>query len=357
MLPSSAAPSTPTAPQGPNGQRVLFALGRQEKEAFFPLEPKSTRDDVAFIFIHPPDKDGPRENWAKTLREIAPTVLVSCWQTPSLPAGLWREQAFPLKYVCHLAGSVGALVPRELLTDGLLVSNWGATIQHTVAEHALLLTLAALRNLPYWRTHDQAAHYWWRKKDLQTRTLRGRRVGLHGFGAVARELRELLRPFGCVVSAPSAGVPAQVYLEHDVTGFGTLEELFSNCEILVECEALTPTSRGSVNESLLRQLPIGAVFVNVGRGAVVDEAALALVARQRNLRVASDVVTAEPFSAECPLWALDDALISPHIAGPTFDLYPQLGALALTNIERYFKGLPIPERVTLEAHDRATKDA
>lgn len=283
-------------------------------------------------------------------------MLVTGWGTPALPDRFVELDDLPLRYVCHLAGSVRAVTPPRLIERGVLVSNWGAAISHTVAEHAVLLILGALRNLPGWQAHLRRPppERFTYGSELRTLSLRGRRVGLHGFGAIARELAVMLRGFGVRIAAFSEGVPASLFAEHGVEMRTDLQSLFATSDVLVECEALNARTRGSVTASLLRSLPANAVFVNVARGAIVDETALFALAAQGHLRIAADVFQQEPLPSDSPLLDVPNALLSPHIAGPTSDTYRLCGDFALANVERFLAGQAVEGAVDMESYLRST---
>lgn len=323
--------------------RVLFALTDTELGIFFRGALPSLDPGRIQVFRY---SDG-NEEWCSALEEIQPEIIVSCWRTPGLPQEWIQSPDCPLRYVCHLTGSVRHVVPRGFLEDGRLVTNWGGIAAPQVAEHALLLALAALRNLPTWKRWDKT-------QAPKTQTLYGKTVGIHGFGKVARFLVDLLRPFGVTLRAYSAGVPAAMMQSRGVTPAASLRELFSESEVLFDCEALNEQTERSVSEELLAALPDRAVFVNVGRGRIVDEDALGREAASGRIAVAIDVVTHEPLPADSPLATLPGVIYSPHIAGPTGDQFPHCGKLALENIHRYIDNLPLEARVTLDIYDRAT---
>ncbi len=334
---------------------VLFCLSKTERHLFFPdngignLPGKCLHFDTTKCSIN---------EWREALFSTQPTVLVSCWSTPMLPSDYVEDPSLKLKYVCHLVGSVRTVVPRSLLLRGVSVTNWGRIASVSVAEHALLLILSALRRMPRWRGGllaplDQQANC---RIAMGTRSLSGQRVGLHGFGGVAQHLTKLLRPFDVTISAYSAGVPSSLMAEQGVHPCESLEELFSMNAILVECEALTPRTKDTVNEKILNLLPQDTVFVNVGRGKVVNEGALIQLARAGRIRLALDVYYNEPLplSHNSPLLALPDVILSPHIAGPTYDLNPKCARLAEANLQRFFQGKPLEEPITIDQYDRST---
>ncbi len=343
--PSLAAPSLPL---------LVIALSAREQRRFLgdSLKEAAWLPDLARS-VAPTDDELTPANWREFLRRTRPEILMTCWSTPPLPVDWLESPECSLRYVCHLAGSVRKVVPRSFLVRGGLVTNWGSFAGPFAAEHALLLALASLRNLNAWRPFIAQPVGEREPEHIGTRSLHGRRVGLHGFGSIARAMLPLLRPFGVSVSAYSAGVPDATIRAEGVQPCATLEELFRSSEILFECEALTGATTGSVNAAVLRGLPDGAVFVNIGRGRVVDEAALVREATSGRIRVAVDVL-AEDMTARTPLTRVPSAILSPHIAGPSHDQYGRCGELAFQNIHHFLKGEPPVAQVTLEIYDRST---
>ena len=334
---------------------VVFAFSERDEDFFFREKRGSLPADLLSISRWTCDEDllDP-ERWKKLLKAWRPEILVTCWSTAPLPLDWIANADCPLRYVCHLAGEVRKFVPRAFLERGGRVTNWGTMAGREVAEHALLLAMAALRKMPAWRRIPWTMHGPVPTAQLRTRTLYGRRVGLHGFGNVARALVELLKPFGVEICAFSGGVPDAFMQSHGVHPCGSLEELFARSEVLFECEALTPKTARSVNGRVLAALPDGAVFVNVGRGRVVDEPALLHEVRQGRIRAALDVVSEEPVSEQSEVMRVPGLVVSPHIGGPTPDRFPLCGRFALQNLRNYFNGEPLEALVTLEIFDRST---
>jgi phosphoglycerate dehydrogenase-like enzyme len=286
------------------------------------------------------------------LEVLGPEVVVTGWHSPLFDKNALKRIP-SLRYICHVPGSVRHVVTRGFIEQGGIVSNWGGSVSHMVAEHALLLILACLRDLSRWQEfialRDKNSEV-----GLLTRTLFKRKVGIHGMGAVARHLIKLLAPFDADISAYSDGVPLSVYQSAGVKGADSLDSLFSNSEVLVECEALTPASRGSVNRSLLERMKYGAIFVNVGRGALVDEPVLLEFAAKGRLRLGLDVLGREPVRLDDPALRTRGVIVSPHIAGPTQDRLRACGEWAWDNLIRYFEGKPLQGQVTLAIYDRST---
>ena len=325
----------------------MFLLSGAEIELFFP-DGFALPDVDIFAFREEPNPT----DYLAQLRHVDPDVVVTSWSTPKFTEEVLGELP-SLRYICHTSGSVRQLVPRSFLEQGIIVTNWGTLAAESVAEHGLLLILSALRRSPEWPPVI-AGKLPWQPSPIRTQTLFRKRVGIHGFGNVARALVSLLQPFSVSISAFSHGVPSADFNKHGVHECESLEALFSQSDIVVECEALNPLTSGCVSQAVLECLPPGAVFVNIGRGAVVDEAALAQLAHAGRLRAALDVFFSDPIAPDSPLHDVDGIVMSPHIAGPTSDQLARCGLLARENIDAFFHGEPLVARVTLDIYDRAT---
>ncbi|HEY1108206.1 MAG TPA: hydroxyacid dehydrogenase [Opitutaceae bacterium] len=291
------------------------------------------------------------ETFQRELARANPDILLACWKTPPLPDALPPR----LRYVCYVSGSVKRLVSRAQIERGLLVTNWGGAISRTVAEAALFHILAALRNASHWAIamHQPGAAAW-KNGITDSRSLFCRSVGIHGFGPVARELVALLKPWGCPVTAFAPDLTAELARAYGVERAASLEALFAQNEIVVELAPLIPATTGIVTEKLLRLIKPGGVFINVGRGAVVDEDALVRVASEGKIAIGLDVYVTEPLPADHPLRTLPRVMLTPHTAGPTLDRYPDAGAFALKNLRAYAEDRPVEAIITPEIYDQSS---
>lgn len=319
----------------PRVRRRLEALPVEKKWVRLPLE-----SPEAFIEI---------------LRESGAVALMAAWSCPRLP------DDFPvgeggLEYLGYFPGSLRKKVPRVLLEKGLKVTNWGSTISRTIAECGLLLTLAAMRRAAYWSVAMHRDGAWKQGLQTVTQSLFERRVGIHGFGNIGQQMVSLLRPFDVRLSTFSPSVPDAVYASHGVQRAGSLEQLFSENDVIIELAPYHERNHHIVTEALLRSIPEGGAFINIGRGAVVDEEAMIRVARDRvdDLQLGLDVFEQEPLPEHSPLRGMPNVALLPHIAGPTKDRRCDSAALAIENMERFVRDEPIPDIITPEQYDRST---
>jgi phosphoglycerate dehydrogenase-like enzyme len=333
----------------PRIHTLVAALTPQEIEDFLP-EPhlaqiRSVTDE--FLLVDPVSLG--EGGFKERIAWENPDVLLAGWKTPSLPQTLPTR----LRYLCYIAGSVRKLVDRVHIENGLLVTNWGGSVSRVVAECSLMLTLVCLRRAGHWipAMRNQGA---WKDGRTETASLFGRKVGIHGFGLIARELTHLLRPFGVDIEVCAPETDPALYASYGVRPAASLERLFAENDVVIELAPLIPGTVGIVTERLLRLIQAGGVFVNVGRGAVVDEAALLRVAREGRIQIGLDVYATEPLPANSGLRALPNVALLPHLGGPTSDRCRDAGAFACRNLRAYADGQALESVISPEIFDVST---
>ncbi len=289
------------------------------------------------------------ESWREALHAANPEVLLACWKTPSLPA----ELPPALRYVCYLAGSVRKLVTRAHVEAGLLVTNWGDSISRVVAEAALLHILNGLRDVTHWAI-EMHLRGGWKNGDTTTASLFGRRVGIRGYGRVAHELIALLAPFRCDIGVHAPDLTPDRAQADGIRLVPTLDALMADHDIVVELAPLIAETTRSIRLEHLRQLRPGSLFVNVGRGATVDEDALLTIAREGQVHIGLDVYGTEPLPAESGFRGLPNVTLTPHLAGPTTDRRVDAGRFGLANLRAYLSGEPLRAHITPEVYDHST---
>lgn len=279
-------------------------------------------------------------------------ILLTGWGSVPLPDSFLKDCP-TIRYVCHLTGEMRWLMPRTLIEEGLLVTNWGSVISDNVAEGALFLILACLRRATN-ATTTMHLRNGWELSVEPPESLLDRRVGIHGFGNIAQQLSLLLKPFRCTISVYSPPVPELIFKTFTTEREISLESLFENNDIIVELEALTIKTEGMIGKNLLKRIRPGGIFVNVGRGRLVREKDLEEIAREGKIFVGLDVYNEEPLPTDSPLRGLENVFLSPHLAGPTPDRFPRCAEHALANISAYLKSEPLESIVGVLEYDRMT---
>ena len=215
----------------------------------------------------------------------------------------------------------------------------------SVAEHALLLILSLLRQLPAAQANIQAGVL----GAPLGRMLAGRVVCLWGLGATAFSLARRLRALDArlvgITRDPAAQKVAAFRLD---ACFPTekLAECLRDTEILVLCVRLSNETRGLVDANVLATLREGACLVNPARGALLDYDALYSALSTGRLRGAGlDVYWNEPIACDDALLALPNVIATPHVAGVTEESYREIADAVAANIERIRRGESVLNRV------------
>ncbi len=246
-------------------------------------------------------------------------VLV-VWQNPAPQLAQVAKDLPALRLVQTLAAGPDAVVAAGFAAEVPICS--GRSLHDgPVAEHALALILGAVRRLDLLRD-AQHERRWDRDfvaaqvaPDTRARhTLAGSRVTIWGFGSIAARLAPMLQLLGAEVRgvARSAGIRSGV----EVAAEPDAAEVLAGTDVLVSLVPATAETTDLFDASVFGMLKPGAVFVNVGRGATVDETALLDALASGRLRAAAlDVMKTEPLPADSPLWTAPDLVLTPHVAG------------------------------------------
>lgn len=166
--------------------------------------------------------------------------------------------------------------------------------------------------------------------------LHGRTLGILGAGSIGRAIARAARAFGMRVTGVTRSGRRVAGVDR-VYGRGALRAFLREADYVVVVLPLTPETRGIIGEPELRAMKPSAWLVNIGRGPLVDEAALIRALRERWIAGAIlDVFPKEPLPPEHPLWALPNVVVTPHIAGPSTP--EEIAPIFNANLRRYLAG-------------------
>jgi phosphoglycerate dehydrogenase-like enzyme len=222
-----------------------------------------------------------------------------------------------LRWIHTSAAGVGSLLFPALVESDVVLTNGRGLHAQSMAEHAVGVLLAFARRLHVARDAQREGR--WTQVELWTRSpsfgqIAGSTLGLVGFGAVGQAVARAARALGMSVIVVRRH-PAE---SPDVTQWGPerLGEMLERVDAVVLAAPLTDASRGMIGRHELARLRPHAVLVNLGRGGLVDEAALVEALRTGRLAGAAlDVFEREPLPATSPLWGMPQAIVTPHVSG------------------------------------------
>ena len=243
-----------------------------------------------------------------------------------------------LRLICVAATGMNNIDLNAAAEHGVEVRNAGGYSTYAVAETTLSSALALLREVTYYDNYFKSGAYASSERifnfDRPTAQLRGKRWGIIGMGNIGREVARLAEAFGCEVSYYStSGVERK-----EAYPALPLEELLRTSDVVsIHCP-LNEHTRSLIGAEQLAKMKPSAILINVARGGIVDEAALADALNEGRLRGAAlDVFTSEPLR-ESPLYTLRDPyrlLASPHNAWSPVEAIDRLIGCIEQNIADY----------------------
>jgi D-2-hydroxyacid dehydrogenase (NADP+) len=273
--------------------------------------------------------------------EIVDAEIVMAWSIrPQQIAAAKR-----LRWIHSPAAAVNQLMFPELIDSEISLTNAREVHGPVVAEHVIALIFALAKKIPD-SVRLQDKHVWgqqilWDERP-RIREVAGATLGLVGLGSIGR---------AAVKSAKALGMRVIAVREHPEKGsegadgvFGPaqVDEIFRQSDYIVLAAPVTGNTNEIVNGERLALMKPDACLINVGRGQLVDETALALALRERKIGGAAlDVFPKEPLAASSPLWAVPNLLITPHTAALTDRLWERHYALFSENLRRYLAGEPL----------------
>lgn len=246
-----------------------------------------------------------------------------------------------LKLVCVTATGTNNLDKEYLESRGIAWRNVAGYSTESVAQHTFAMLFYLLEHLPYYDEYVKSEKYvedrMFTHFDRKFSEINGMTWGIIGMGAIGRRVAELARLFGChVIYYSTTGKNHQ-------SGYQkvSLEELLEISDIVSVHAPLTRDTENLMDPKAFSRMKKSAIFLNLGRGPIVSEQALADALNQGQIRAAGlDVLCMEPMSSHNPLRTIKDSdklLITPHIAWASVEARTRLMKIILGQIQEFFE--------------------
>ncbi len=226
---------------------------------------------------------------------------------------------------------------------GIKVANTAGANTIAVAEHTVMTALCLLKNIFYAARTTASGE--WRQMEVRPVELFGKTWGFVGFGRIGKAVAERLIPFGPrMIYFDPFRIEAAEEKRYQVI-FAGLEDVLRSADVLSLHCPLTKETTGLISRDNIALMKPRAVVINVARGEVIDEPALAEALRGGKLGGAAlDVFSAEPIDQTNPLLATaaDNVILSPHVAGVSQEAQGRIITMTISNIVKVMQG-QIPE--------------
>ncbi|HVZ15370.1 MAG TPA: D-2-hydroxyacid dehydrogenase [Bauldia sp.] len=251
-----------------------------------------------------------------------------------------------LAWIHAIAAGVEKVMVPAIRDSNVRVTNSAGTMAPEVAEHALALTLALTRRIDR-VVVAQRGHEWAPiRRDHPPISLGDLLVGIVGYGRIGRAIAARAGAFGArVIGLRRLPAEPDGHAEQ-ILGRDGLVELLSRADVVMAALPDVPDAHGMFGARAFQVMKPTAYFINVGRGAVVDEIALARALGNGLIAgAACDVFREEPLPADSPLWDAPNFIMSPHLAGGSQHVWKRVIDLLFDNVERWRRGAPLLNEV------------
>jgi len=309
---------------------------------------------TVLIIIDPLVPAAARARFVQAVTDAAPIARVLSAETPKgvlhhaadaeVIAGLrvtapMIERAPRLRWVHAFGAGVDQLVSVPGVRDGRIVLTRTVGAFSPIPEHVLALALAFSRRL-HVAVRNQLAHRWDRPAAIGWE-LHGQVMGILGLGQIGQALASRAASLGMRVIGVKRTPEPLPHVDR-VLPPDRIDEVLRDADVVVALLPLTPATRGLLGEREFRLMKPTAVFINVARGAIVQEPALLTALRSGWIAAAGlDVFDEEPLPPDHPFYELEHVILTPHVSAASPRVFDQMAAVFAENLRRYIAGEPL----------------
>lgn len=282
----------------------------------------------------------PDSERAALIREC--NILLTMWDAMPVPLEIVSNRG-NLEYICNITGELKWFIPLEIIDAGIPVTNWGDAPAYSIAEGAVSLLFAVLKDING-HIKTVAEGGWAPGKKYPGGTLFGLNVGIYGMGVIGRKFVEFMKPFKSVIRVYD---PYVKEIPEGCIRVNSLDELFSQSEAVVIHAGLTDETRKSVTAELLAKLPDNGILINTARGGIVDQDALFAELETGRLRAGIDVLDGDDMlPVDHPARKWTNCIFTAHTIGrdnwTNYDnKMKNYEEICIENIKRHINGEPL----------------
>jgi phosphoglycerate dehydrogenase-like enzyme len=252
------------------------------------------------------------------------------------------QLAKKLKWLHSTAAGVAQLMYPELRDSGVMVTNPSGIFSVPMAEHTMGLLVALARNFPDSVRHQDHSH--WGQQDLwdqpqRLTELNGQLLLIVGYGSIGRELARRAHAFDLRVWGVTRSGKGDATCVEKIVPASQLDEVLPQADYVVVAAPETQETAQLMHAPRIANMKRGARLINVGRGSLLDEAALLRALESGALAGAAvDVTGTEPLPPDSPLWKAPNLFITPHTSGVSDRLWLRQTDILVQLLERWFDG-------------------
>lgn len=293
------------------------------------------------------------QDWVTALQAAAPRVEIIEAADAAVPEALrvaeafygtirpeWLAAAPRLRWIQSPVAGLEHTMFAELARSPVVLTNMRGIYSDHIADHAYGLLLALARGFPPFARRQ--ARREWNPEGVRIVHLPGATLGILGLGGIGRELARRAKVSGMTVLAVDARPGDRPEAVDELWPVERLRDLLEQSDFVAICAPHTPATARLLDGEKLAWMRPTAYLINVGRGVIVELAALTEALQQGRLAGAAlDVFETEPLPADHPLWDMENVLITPHVAWLGPDSEPRRLEVLCENLRRFVAGEPL----------------
>jgi D-2-hydroxyacid dehydrogenase (NADP+) len=245
-----------------------------------------------------------------------------------------------LKWIHSTAAGVSQLMYPELRNSGVVLTNPSGIFSAPMAEHTMGLMIAMARNFPDSVRFQDRAH--WGQQEISDQVLtelNGKLLLIVGFGSIGHEIARRARAFDMRVWGVTRSGHGDATHVEKIVAVEHLEAALPDADYIVLAAPETHETKHLIGPAEIAKMKRGARLINMGRGSLLDEAALVHALETGALGGAAlDVTATEPLPAASPLWKAPQLFLTPHTSGVSDRLWQKETSLLMDLLERWFDG-------------------
>lgn len=268
---------------------------------------------------------------ADTVNHIETADILICWGSLNLQELL--PKAPRLKWIHTLSAGIDGILTPDLVNSKIILTNSRGIHGISMAEHVLGIILSFTRGILI--AHDNQKNHVWDR--IHVEEIYDKSIAIIGLGSIGREIAKRAKALGMKVSAVKHTMTTELFVDKLYTA-DQLPQALSTADFIVVTLPLTPDTYQLFSTEIFSKMKKSAYFINVSRGAIVNEADLITALNDKVIRGAAlDVFAEEPLPEDSPLWNTPNLFVSPHIAAKSPYYMDRSLKLFMENLNKFLQ--------------------
>ncbi|MDE0041100.1 MAG: D-2-hydroxyacid dehydrogenase [Candidatus Poribacteria bacterium] len=251
------------------------------------------------------------------------------------------SKARNLRWIQFSSVGVESILSPELLNSDIVLTNARGATAINISEHVMSLILAFARTL-HTSMKNQMDKFWENYRNLPVLEISGDTLGIVGLGNIGLQVSKRAHAFDMRILAVDPTQTDKPDYVESLWQMNRLHDLLGQSDFVAICCPLTPQTKGMMGAPEFRAMKPTAILVTIGRGQIINQAALVNALQTQEIAGAGlDVTDPEPLPQDSPLWEMDNVIITPHHAGASPKSWVRIFGLFCENLRRFAAGEPL----------------